>query len=152
MYYFKISRDNQAFLLLPFNFCPDAPALSESSLTTNLAGTFIEEYTDLDVIVFVQNYATKEIMQSFHNVQQLGNETFTVSKIKVYPNPSNGLITIDTATAVNVTVTDLLGKVVYNAKDVNNQSPLNLSHLQKGMYLVKMANTDGEQTEKIILK
>ena len=123
-----------------------------TSITTNLAGTFIEQYTDLDVIVFVQNFATKEIMQSFHETQQLGNDTFTASKIRVYPNPSNGLITIETPTSVDVTITDLTGKVVYNAKEVSNQSPINLSNLQKGIYLVKMANTDGIQTEKIILK
>lgn len=133
------------------NCTHDVPVTTQ--ITTNLAGTFIEDYSDLEVVVFVQNNATKEIMQSTYAIDQaLATDDFSVAKINVYPNPSNGLITIDSTTAVDVTVSDLTGKVVYSAKQITNQSPLNLTNLQKGIYLVKMANENGEQTEKIVLK
>jgi hypothetical protein len=133
------------------NCTHDVPVTT--SITTDLAGTFIEDYSDLEVVVFIQNNATKEIMQSTYAIEQaLATNEFSVAKINVYPNPSNGLITIDSTTAVDVTVTDLTGKVVFSAKQITNQSPLNLTNLQKGIYLVKMANENGEQTEKIVLK
>ncbi|WP_298140197.1 T9SS type A sorting domain-containing protein [Flavobacterium sp.] len=133
------------------NCTHDVPVTT--SITTNLAGTFIEDYSDLEVVVFVQNNSTKEIMQSTYAIDQaLATDGFSIAKINVYPNPSNGLITIDSTTAVDVTISDLTGKVVYSAKQITNQSPLNLTNLQKGIYLVKMANENGEQTEKIVLK
>ncbi|WP_298116588.1 T9SS type A sorting domain-containing protein [Flavobacterium sp.] len=133
------------------NCTHDVPVTT--SITTNLSGTFIEDYSDLEVVVFVQNNATKEIMQSTYAIDQaLATDGFSIAKINVYPNPSNGLITIDSTTAVDVTISDLTGKVVYSAKQITNQSPLNLTNLQKGIYLVKMANENGEQTEKIVLK
>jgi hypothetical protein len=132
------------------NCTHDVPVTTQ--ITTNLAGTFIEQYTDLDVIVFVQNYATKEIMQSMYVSQILGNQNFSASNIKVYPNPSTGLITIDSQDPMNIEVTDLTGKTVYTAKEINNQAPLNLSFLQKGVYLVKMSNGEVNQTQKIIIK
>lgn len=123
-----------------------------TTLVKDLTGTHIEQYTDLDVVVFIQNYATKEIMQSAYATQMLGTNDFSVSKIKVYPNPSNGFVTIDSTLPVNVAVTDLMGKVVYSAKEVTNQASLNLSSLQKGIYLVTMTGEEGTQTEKIVLK
>lgn len=123
-----------------------------TTLVKDLTGTNIEQYTDLDVVVFIQNYATKEIMQSAYATQMLGTNDFSVSKIKVYPNPSNGFVTIDSTLPVNVAVTDLMGKVVYSAKEVTNQASLNLSSLQKGVYLVTMTGEEGTQTEKIVLK
>jgi len=133
------------------NCTHDVPVTT--SITTDLTGTFIEQFSDLEVVVFVQNNATKELMQSTYAIEQaLATDNFSATKIKVYPNPSNGLITIDSKTAVDVTVTDLTGKVVYTAKEVTNQSALNLSSLQKGVYLVKMSNQEGSQTEKIVLK
>jgi Secretion system C-terminal sorting domain len=124
-----------------------------NSITTDLTGTNIEQYSDLEVVVFVQNNATREIMQSTYAIDQaLATDNFSLAKIKIYPNPSNGLITVDSANEVDITVTDLTGKVVYVAKAVTNQSALNLSALQKGVYLVKMSNQEGIQTEKIILK
>jgi cell division ATPase FtsA len=47
---------------------------------------------------------------------------------------------------------DLTGKVVFTANNVNNQTAINLSGLQKGMYLAKITGTDLQTTEKIILK
>lgn len=123
-----------------------------TTLVKDLTGNNIEQYTDLDVVVFIQNYATKEIMQSAYATQMLGTNDFSVSKIKVYPNPSNGFVTIDSTLPVNVAVTDLMGKVVYSAKEVTNQASLNLSSLQKGVYLVTMTGEEGTQTEKIVLK
>ena len=97
------------------------------------------------------NFGSSE-SRNFGVANPLANENFSLNKIKVYPNPSNGLITIDSVNPVNIIVTDISGKQVYNLNNVTNQSPINLSNLQKGIYLIKLSNEDGAQTEKIILK
>ncbi len=132
------------------NCTADTPI--STSLSVDLTSTFIEEFTDLDVIVFVQDYATKEIMNSAMASQQLSSASFEVAKIKVFPNPSNGIFTIDTTLPTEINVVDVTGKEVYKASNITNQSSINVSSLQKGVYLLKMKNELGEQTEKIIIK
>lgn len=130
--------------------------VADSAITTNLSvdltGTFIEEYSDLDVIVFVQDYATKEIMNSGYASQLLSNDSFELSKIKVYPNPSNGVFTIDTALPTDVAVFDVTGKEVYKGTSITKETSLNLTNLQKGVYMLKMKNELGSHVEKVIIK
>jgi len=123
-----------------------------TGLSVDLAGTFIEDYNDLEVIVFVQDYTTKDIMNSATATQQLSSDSFSLTKIKVFPNPSNGIFTIDTVLPTEIKVMDITGKEVFKASNITNQASLNLTNLQEGVYMLKMKNENGEQTEKIIIK
>ncbi|WP_300565045.1 T9SS-dependent M36 family metallopeptidase [Flavobacterium sp.] len=76
--------------------------------------------------------------------------------IKIYPNPSNGQINIrinQFTGKVNLQVVDLNGRVVYslNNTDFNIEKTINLSHLQSGMYIVKIDGSELKYTKKIIL-
>ena len=60
---------------------------------------------------------------------------------------------INTVNPVDVIITDLTGKVVFSMKQVSNEVPMNLSSLEKGIYLAKFTSNEGvEQTQKIVLK
>jgi hypothetical protein len=133
------------------NFTLDVPNVT--SLSANLSGLFIEEMSDLDVIVFIQNPTTKEIMQARYATVALANDNFNAaSKIKLYPNPSNGIVKIATETLVDVVVMDITGKVVFTMNQVSNDAQMNLSSLQKGIYLAKIVGEGTAQTQKIILE
>ena len=124
-----------------------------TTLQANLSGLFIEEMSDLEVIVFVQDYASKIVMQSTIAVNALATTEFNASpKIKLVPNPSEGLVRINTETAVNVTVSDITGKVVFEMPAVTKETTMNLSTLQKGVYFVKMEGAGTSQTQKLLLK
>lgn len=126
---------------------------NSTSLSVDLADTFIEDYNDLEVVVFIQNAANKQIMQSAYATEVLSNNQFdTASKIKFYPNPSTGLVRVASETPVDVIITDISGKVVYSINEITNETPLNLSSLQKGIYLAKVTGEGVQQTQKIVLK
>lgn len=88
------------------------------------------------------------------------SENMGISKsVDVYPNPSNGNIKISTAFIspenLNITVTNVMGQVVYN-KNVNTMIDvldLDLSNESNGMYFVTVSNgTDKMVTRMIINK
>jgi hypothetical protein len=127
--------------------------LATNTLNASLTGTFVEDINDLEVIVFIQNSATKDVMQAKVATQFLANNTFeSASKTKLYPNPSNGIVKIATETPVDVVVMDITGKTVFTMNQVTNESQMNLSSLQKGIYMAKIISEGSEETQKIILK
>ncbi|WP_353168358.1 Omp28-related outer membrane protein [Flavobacterium sp.] len=82
----------------------------------------------------------------------LGVENFTTNEITLYPNPSNGIFIISTQLPTDVVAIDVTGKEVFRMLNINNQTTLNLTQLQKGLYLLKLSNELGEQTKKIIIE
>jgi hypothetical protein len=133
------------------SFVADTPVFTQ--LQANLTGLNIEEMNDLSIVVFVQNVATKAIMQATYAVNGLATAEFNkTAKIKIYPNPSEGMVRIATESPLDVVLTDISGKVVFTMNQVTGGSDLNLSKLQSGVYFAKMTGEGIEQTEKIILK
>jgi hypothetical protein len=82
----------------------------------------------------------------------LSLENFNTNEITLYPNPSNGIFTISTQLPTDVVAIDVTGKEVFRMLNINNQTTLNLTQLQKGLYLLKLSNELGEQTKKIIIE
>lgn len=77
------------------------------------------------------------------------------SAINIYPNPSQGILTIeiaDTYTDMNVSITDVMGKKVYDDVIINdNRSIINLSHLPDAVYLVEVRYNNISIKEKIVI-
>lgn len=69
----------------------------------------------------------------------LGVNDFEVSNIKMWPNPVTNLLNIDSVSTVDtISIYNLVGQEVMS-KSINNKSVnLNVSNLEKGVYVVKM--------------
>lgn len=91
------------------------------------------------------------------NCTSLGIDYFAIEDmIKVYPNPSNGLVHVKInqfSGKLNLQVVDLNGRVVYSNlnTDFNIEKTLDLRHLQSGMYVVKISGDNINYNHKIIL-
>ena len=72
----------------------------------------------------------------------------------VYPNPSNGILTIESPFIIeSIRIYDLMGKIVLEKNCHNKEEELNLYHLNKGPYLA-LISTQNEYTQyqKIIIQ
>jgi hypothetical protein len=81
----------------------------------------------------------------------LSNTQFESNKISVYPNPTKGLITINTENNVDVSISDITGKVVFTKNNVSNNEAINLVGLQNGVYFAKITAEGINEIKKIIL-
>ena len=78
------------------------------------------------------------------------------SLIKIYPNPSKGIVNISIhnySGYINVNVYDINGRNVYsNSDEFSENKSINLQGLQSGFYFVKIEGEDGlSHSEKIVL-
>jgi hypothetical protein len=80
----------------------------------------------------------------------LGVDDFTsLENITISPNPSNGIFTISAQLPTDVVAIDVTGKEVFRMLNINNQTTLNLTQLQKGLYLLKLSNELGVTTKTL---
>ncbi|MEI6488554.1 MAG: choice-of-anchor tandem repeat GloVer-containing protein [Bacteroidota bacterium] len=75
------------------------------------------------------------------------------NSIGIYPNPSNGMVTITFSSVPNeLEVIDATGKTVYATKPTNLSTTLNLQNKAKGIYLIKCRDSKTVTTQKIIIE
>ena len=117
----------------------------------DMSSTNVEDMDDLMVVVFVQDDATKQIMQAtFALGQPLGLDDENLQNVGMYPNPSNGQLNISTDRELQVTIHDILGKKVFSKEGINTEV-LDVSHLNNGMYLVNISDGTSMTSKKLII-
>lgn len=116
--------------------------------------------TDLDLrndnTVFASTYGRGLFSGTFTATSLSSNDVTLNKGIKLYPNPSNGIVTISIENFsgnLNVAVYDLNGrKVLSNSIDFSTQTSINLEGLQSGVYVLKLEGDNLSYSEKIILQ
>ena len=78
--------------------------------------------------------------------------SFETKEEFMYPNPSNGIVRIKTDVDTDIVILDMTGKEVYKVKNAVNDQTINLTSLQKGVYVAKINNVNGELNQKIVIK
>lgn len=114
-----------------------------------LNGETVVYEKNVNLTAFATNtYSAALMTRSTADVFQPGaSKAFTV-----YPNPTNGILNIQSPENVNITVTDMTGKTVFAANGIQSGGSINLSNLQKGLYIATMKGASGaEKTEKIVI-
>jgi hypothetical protein len=82
----------------------------------------------------------------------LSVEANEVIQVVLYPNPTTGLLNIQTNRSIDIAVFDITGKKVFNASNISNENQIDLSSLNAGLYLVKLNDGTSESTQKLIIK
>ena len=93
-----------------------------------------------------------KISETFAGVT-LASTKFETNEFNLYPNPTKGSsvnITSNNPGAIQAIVFNVLGKRVLNALVVNDR--LNVSTLNKGMYVIKLTQNETSSTKKLIIQ
>ncbi len=71
----------------------------------------------------------------------------------VYPNPSNGLVTISAAQVIsNITVVDALGNTVANQSVNNTTTDLDLTNVASGVYFITINAENASSVKRVVIK
>ncbi len=81
----------------------------------------------------------------------LRNSDFIFQKLRLYPNPVTNNLTISNAEAfTGITVSNLLGQIVFDRKVDSNLYEVDFSNLSKGIYLIRIKINDQSKTFKVV--
>ena len=126
---------------------------------TVIAGATLQTLTatqtgNYTVTYILPDYTACVATSTVFNLAVLAINIFDSNYFSVFPNPSIGIFAIKTNMPLEkilLTVSDLNGRIVHQSiiEVIENQS-LDLSHLQNGMYILKISNENFIHSQKII--
>jgi photosystem II stability/assembly factor-like uncharacterized protein len=112
--------------------------------------TRFQNTTGLNAFDKISSFAPYRAFLSLNNISQSN------AKVAVLPNPSNGVFTVfaeDMKETVNVTVTDLTGKAVAKfSQNLSTSAKLDLTQLNKGVYLMNITDGKSNLVQKIVIE
>jgi hypothetical protein len=75
-------------------------------------------------------------------------------KISIFPNPTRGELTVNLPEGTyNLQLTDVTGKLVADfGSNTHTTQTLNVSHLENGMYFLKIYNHDTQHIERVVVQ
>lgn len=136
-----------------YTFTEGGPAQGNYNLWGTLDG--------VSLVAFVQNNTTKEVLNAdFVNVVATGvEENLLDNSLRVFPNPSNGLVNVvfdlPAGEKATLEVTNVLGEVVYSAsRNVGagaQRELIDLGSLNNGVYYMTITAGDLKSTRKVTL-
>ena len=86
----------------------------------------------------------KVILESYLGINEANKANF-----ELYPNPSNGSVSINGIDNAEVIVSDLTGKTFFN-QSVNNNTSLDLNGLSNGTYLVTISQNGNQSVQTLV--
>lgn len=84
------------------------------------------------------------------SVTTIGVEELNTIASKVYPNPSNGLFTIELAGDSQIEITDVLGKVIFTQHLEQGKHAIDVSNEQNGVYLLSIHSNGVVKNSRIV--
>ncbi|WP_196889498.1 fibronectin type III domain-containing protein [Aureivirga sp. CE67] len=123
-----------------------SPVLSgNKSVGIHISAAFDPYYMTIDDIKI------EETEEEVTNPLNVSEEQSLLEGIKLYPNPTKGVINISSQNVISsVTITNLLGQTVVEKEVNNTMNTLDISNLPTGSYFVKVQVKDQVGTYKII--
>lgn len=90
------------------------------------------------------------VSKNFSTDGALSTQDQQIASIAMYPNPSNGSLTISTQMPLDIAIYDVSGKRVFIQNGVTSETTMDVSALKSGVYFVKMKGDNLEQVQRLV--
>lgn len=91
---------------------------------------------------------TSVITQSVANCSTVGLQELSIEQVKIYPNPTSGILILNGAEGKNVLIYNTLGEMIFSSPLMEDNFKIDLSSYAKGVYFVRV----GTINKKLILE
>ena len=125
---------------------------SDNNLTNGTTKYYVSCKHEICNISGSQTYS-QDILSNISSLNLSGIEDVTCGEIKLYPDPTTGIVTIKAPGLQKVILYDISGKIL-KEKEINNRSEyiFDLSDYAKGMYIVKIVSLEKSVSINIVKK
>ena len=90
--------------------------------------------------------------RSFATGAFLNVDSHELGGFTMYPNPTDGILNIISPTKIEISISDISGKIIYKNNNIINETTIDLTFLQSGVYFAKIKSDSAEKNQKIIIK
>ncbi len=131
------------------------PVVSTGSNQETLMLSY-DEIGVYEITLFAENgecsqSITKQI--NITSIYPISIENLDNVEIKLYPNPSENFIFIETKNKnMNMEIIDIKGNIIFSKKNLENFNKIDISYFLSGTYFVKIKSNNFEKVKKIIIK
>ena len=91
----------------------------------------------------------RNLVANFLYTEGIGENSIAA---KVYPNPTNGEVMVESEGLSHVRMVNAYGQTVYNANLEGNQVRIDLSQMGKGIYMMHIEANGGHAVRKIVVE
>ena len=118
-------------------------------LTLNIDIPYVFTVTGTDANGCTKTATVLVDVQKCTGISETGEQSTFVN---IYPNPTNGLVTIETknGNSGTIEIMDLSGKIIFTETIKNNTTEININALATGVYFVKVKNETSSEVIKLI--
>ena len=81
----------------------------------------------------------------------LTTTSLELNPMRIYPNPTNGLLNIENVEGSTVLVYNVIGEVVASINSADQFNTIDMTSFENGTYMVKVVNADKVSTKKVVL-
>jgi hypothetical protein len=126
-----------------------APAGSGSSITVTPTVTSTYTVSGTNTLGCT---SSATVSQAVSPCTGISNNQAVSIDVKLFPNPTNGLINLELNTTSQVSITNALGQVILAQKVEAGTHKFNLQNQSKGLYFVKISQNNKQETIKIVVE
>lgn len=109
---------------------------------------FADMDEDLDMDAFVSNGGATTYFENISTTGIINNDEF--SKIGLYPNPSQGELTLDLNAHAKLKVEDSVGRLLIDTELFEGKNKMDLSKFPDGIYLISIHQNNQNKTFKFL--
>jgi hypothetical protein len=107
---------------------------------------------EIKLVALILKYATGEIVNATEVDLDVNTGIAQVNgNVKLYPNPTTGVIKVVGVEGAQILVYNLVGEIVAQIDHASAQQSIELGHLANGNYMVKVIQNDQVSTQKVVL-
>ena len=101
-----------------------------------------------DEVLFTSGEHSDGIFLTYENLCEDGVEEAITSSASIYPNPTDGILNIESNGLMTISVMNMLGQKIMEMS-ATDYAVIDLSNCESGIYLVRIGTENGIRVEKI---